>query len=142
MRWLLLPLAVLVFTACTRSHSGDAGLSITGTWKMVAVTDLATASATTGPTSLHSQVIISFASTSPTTGKLWGHTPTNRIDPSDYSLGFDQGITIPALQITKVAETPWGAAFADHITSAKRYSLVTGYLEITTSEKTLRFQMH
>lgn len=87
-------------------------------------------------------VVITFHQRSPSGGTLTGYTPANQIFPCDYTVTADQGLSVPALNITKVAEHEWGAYFVDHITTAQRYHFENGALWITATGNRLVFKRH
>src|SRR5688572_30419611 len=126
--------------ACEKTVSDTAVHSLAGKWKMIAVIDNATNVSTTKPASIAGDVIIVIVVHSATSGSLSGNTPTNEIFQNNFTVGQNGEIAVPALSMTKVAETTWGSLFVDHIRDAERYDLQTGgLLNIRTSAKTLSF---
>ena len=66
---------------------------------------------------------------------------SNSIMQNDYSIGANQSLSIPNLNMTKVMETTWGAEFVDNIRDAQQYSFEAGgRLQIKTINKTLIFK--
>lgn len=132
---LLMP--VLLALSCKHDYRGEPGLD--GSWKMVTVVE-------NNPTRVHVQpsdskdVVIRFEQTTATGGALTGFTPTNQIFTSSYSSAPDRSLSIPALNMTKVGETPWGRLFVDHITAAAQYHIECGHLWITTANSKLVFR--
>ena len=132
----------LTLFGCKKSYSSEpAPSSLDGKWRMTKVTDIASGLTTTKPSSISKDVDITFTSTNPSTGTFFGNTPTNDISKSDYTIGSNQTIIIPALNMTKVGETSWGILFVDNIRSSQEYSFeVGGLLNIETTNKILTFQ--
>ena len=127
--------------SCKKDTSNLISPSLDGTWKMILVKDNATSSLMTKPASLYGDVIITFVSIDVSKGAFNGNTPTNDLGPDKYLLGSNHAIFIPALNMTKVAETSWGLQFVANIRHAQQYSLVAGnLLNIITHNKTLTFQ--
>lgn len=128
--------------SCTKSDSCDpTPTSLDGKWRMIIVKDNISGSSTTKPTSIQGDVDIVFTSTSSTNGTFVGNTPTNEIQPNDYSVGQNQSLTIPNLSMTKVGETSWGKEFVDNIRSSQEYNFENcGRMNIKTTNKTLAFQ--
>jgi len=115
--------------------------TISGNWKMILVEDNQSGSATTKPTSIQGDVVITFSSFTSTPGKFYGYTPANEISPSDYTVSANHLLTVLNLAMTKVGETSWGAEFVDNIRDAKSYSFEkNGNLDIKTAARTLVFQ--
>lgn len=135
---LLISLTGLMLFACKKD---TVPASIDGTWKMIMVKENAANASITKPSSIPGDVIITFVPVSSTTGTLSGKTPSNHIWPSTYTLGSNQAISIPVLDMTKIGETSWGSQFVDNIREAQQYSFETGgKLNIRTINKTLTFQ--
>ena len=60
---------------------------------------------------------------------------------NDYSIGANQSLSIPNLNMTKVMETTWGAEFVNNIRNSQEYSFEPGgRLTIKTINKTLTFK--
>ena len=136
-----LVLTGLLLFSCKKSEEGSTSSSLEGTWKMILVKDNASTISITKPGSIQNDVIISFSTSSSSTGYFSGKTPTNTIGQSSYALAANQSISIPSMVMTKVAETTWGAEFVDHIREARQYNFpASGKLEIITLHKTLTFQ--
>jgi len=108
---------------------------------MIIVKENISGSSTTKPSSILGDVDITFTSINPTNGTFIGNTPSNDIEPNDYSVGPNQSLTIPNLSMTKVGETPWGNEFVDNIRSSQQYTFENCIrLNIKTTNKTLTFQ--
>ena len=138
----LIALVSLVLFSCSKEYSFEAAPStLAGTWRMVKVEDNSSGSITTKPSDLLRDVEITFTATGNISGVLVGHTPTNIISQSDYTTGINQMLTIPAIHITKLWETPWGSEFVLNICSASAHHFNSdGNLMITTVDKTLIFE--
>ncbi len=138
---ILIPLIGILLFSCKKDSSDFIAPSLNGTWKMILVKDNSTNAVTTKPASLFGDVVITFVAGNPSGGIFQGNTPTNDLGPNTYSLGSNQAIFIPGLNMTKVAETSWGLQFVANIRDAQQHHLTTGdLLNITTSAKTLIFQ--
>lgn len=139
---LLILLFGLTQIGCKKSNTSDSvPTSLNGKWRMIIVKDNATGLITTKPSSIQSDVDITFTSTNPTSGTFIGNTPTNEIGKSDYSIGANQTITIHDLLMTQISETSWGMEFVKNFGSSKEYSFgIGGRLNIKTENKTLTFQ--
>lgn len=144
MKLLLFFTAVITLTSGACKKSGSSArvfTSLDGKWTMIIVKDNASGAATTKPSSIQKDVEITFSQAAATTGTFSGQTPTNDILQNDYSTGVNQTLEIPALSMTKVAETAWGILFVDHIRAAQEYTFeFNGALFIKTVNKTLIFQ--
>ena len=144
MKKILLLSAIISLTqiACKKSNTCDpASTSLEGKWKMIIVKDNSTGLTAYKPSSIQKDVVITFTATNPINGTFTGNTPTNEIGQNAYLIGINQGISIPGLSMTKVAETTWGSEFVDNIRSSTQYSFDTeGRLNIQTANKTLTFQ--
>jgi hypothetical protein len=139
--FLLMSLLGLMFFSCNKSACDTVHESLEGTWKMILVKDNATNTASTKPSSIKGDVILTFVPSSPTTGSFTGKTPSNDIWPSEYELGPKQELSIPNLSMTKVGETPWGEEFVNNIREAQQYSLEEEEkLNIRTLNKMLTFR--
>lgn len=130
----------LIFFSCEKSSSTAVLHSIEGTWKMIIVRDIATDSHMIKPITVPGDVILSFDPIDSTKGVFSGNTPTNSFGPDFYSLTDPQNISIPVMNMTKVAETSWGQLFVDNIREASSYSFSEGNLNIQTAGKILIFQ--
>ncbi len=131
----------LVLFSCTKYIDKPVPTALEGNWRMIAVKDNSSGSITTKPSLIQGNVDITFAATNDVSGKIYGHTPTNEIWPSDYFTGTNQLLRIPELGMTKIAETSWGAEFVNNIRSPAQYSFESnGELIIKATEKTLTFQ--
>ncbi|MDP4211736.1 MAG: hypothetical protein Q8926_03860 [Bacteroidota bacterium] len=128
--------------ACKKLNTScPTATSLDGKWRMVSVKDNTSGLITTKPATIQNDVDITFTFTNQTTGSFTGNTPTNDIVKNDCSIGTNQTITIPALAMTKVAETSWGILFVDNIRASREYNFGTGgLLNITTTNKTLSFR--
>jgi len=129
--------------ACQKQATNNLATASTlsGNWKMIIVEDNQPGSAMTKPGSIQGDVIITFSSIAATPGTFYGHTPTNDISQSEYTIGANHLLTVLNLAMTKVAETSWGAEFVDNIRDAKSYSFEkNGNLDIKTAARTLVFQ--
>ena len=114
---------------------------LNGKWRMVSVKETASGLTITKPSSIQGDVDIIFTSTTVNEGVLSGNTPTNIISQSDYVIGANQAIEIPALSMTKVQETTWGYEFVNNIRDSKKYGFeIDGKLTIKTTNKTLIFK--
>ena len=144
MKTILLLIVVFGLTqiSCKKPNTSDSvPTSLNGKWRMIIVKDNATGLTTTKPSSIQGNVEITFTSISTTNGTFTGNTPTNEIAQNDYLTGPNQSLAIPALGMTKVAETSWGKEFVNNIRSSKEYSFETGgRLNIKTENTTLTFQ--
>lgn len=130
-----------VLFSCKKKDSEDLVQSIEGKWRMILVEDNVSGATTIKPASIQGDVDITFVSASTTNGSFTGNTPTNDISPSDYSVGPNQSLTIPAVSMTKVMETSWGTEFVDHIRDSRGYFLNTnGNLSIITVARILTFK--
>lgn len=132
----------LVLFSCSKEYSVESVPStLEGTWRMFEVKDNHSDSLTTKPSDLQGDVVITFTATGNSSGVLIGHTPTNIISQSGYTTGINQMLTIPAINITKLWETPWGDEFVANIRSAFAYHFNSdGNLMITTVDKMLIFE--
>jgi len=132
----------LVLFSCSKEYSFESAPgNLQGTWRMFKVKDNSSASSATKPADLQGEVEITFAATSNISGVLVGHTPTNIISQSGYATDINQLLTISALYITKLWETPWGNEFVANICSAYAYHFDRdGNLVIMTVNKTLIFE--
>lgn len=144
MRQILLFVLIIGLTpiACKKSNSScTTPTSLDGKWRMLSVKDNTSGLITTKPATIQNDVDITFTFTNPTTGTFTGNTPTNDIGKNDCSIGANQTISIPALAMTKVAETSWGILFVANIRASLEYNFGTGgILNITTTNKTLSFR--
>lgn len=139
--FILIPVISILLFSCKKNSSELIATSLNGTWKMIMVKDNSANTAMSKPASLFGDVVITFVAGNPSGGIFQGNTPTNDLGPNTYSLGSNQSIFIPALNMTKVAETSWGLQFVGNIRDAQQYHLNTGdLLNIITSAKTLTFQ--
>ncbi len=138
----LVPFVLMAFFSCKKDTSDLISSSLDGTWKMILVKDNAANTAMTKPASLYGDVIVTFVSGNLSGGVFKGNTPTNEVGPNNYSLGPNQEISIPSLNMTKVGETSWGLQFVVNFRDAQQYRLEPGDLLsiITTGAKTLTFQ--
>ncbi len=131
----------LMLFSCKKNVSDTVPASLDGTWKMIIVKENAASASITKPYSIQGDVILTFVPNSSTTGTFSGKTPSNDIEPNDYSIGTNQAISIPDLSMTKVGETFWGSQFVNNIRDAQQYSFeIGGKLTIRTIKKTLTFQ--
>lgn len=128
--------------SCTKADSCDPmPAALDGKWRMIIVKENSSGLTTTKPSSIQGDVDITFTSTNPTNGFFTGNTPTNSIMQNDYSIGANQSLSIPNLNMTKVMETTWGAEFVNNIRNSQEYSFETGgRLTIKTINKTLTFK--
>ena len=144
MKQLLLLVATIgsILISCIKAGPCDPmPASLDGKWRMITVKENSSGLATTKPSSIQGDVDITFTSANPTSGIFTGNTPTNTIMQNDYSIGANQSLSIPNLNMTKVMETTWGAEFVDNIRDAQDYSFETGgRLHIKTINKTLIFK--
>ncbi len=137
----LIPVICLAFFSCKKDSSDVVCASLDGSWKMVLVKNDNTGTTMTKPASLFGDVVITFVSSDISRGIFNGNTPTNDLGPNVFSLGANNAINIPALGMTKVAETSWGSEFVTNIRDARRYSLDPGrLLIIVTDKRILTFQ--
>ena len=139
----LLAMISMALLSCSKpgNHCSSNQASLAGKWRMIIVKENASGSTTTKPASIQGEVDILFTSTNSTKGIFTGNTPTNEIFPSDFNVAPNQALTIPAVSMTKVAETSWGDEFVQNITVAQSYSFETdGKLNIHTVNKTLTFK--
>src|SRR5215467_4182542 len=128
----------LTFLACQKQVTSNQPTdpTLSGNWKMIFVEDNQSGSATAKPASTPGDVIITFSPFTATPGIFYGHTPTNDISQSEYTVGANHLLTVLNLAMTKVAETSWGAEFVDNIRDAKSYNFEkNGNLSITTINK-------
>lgn len=134
--------ASLVLFSCSKDYSIESVPSVLhGTWRMIEARDNGSASITTKPSDLHGDVEITFTPSGNASGLLTGFTATNIISASGYTTGKNQMLTIPALNMTKLWETPWGNQFVSNIRSTSAYHFDSnGNLLITTVGKTLVFE--
>ena len=132
----------LVLFSCSKEYSFESVPgNLQGTWRMFEVKDNSSGSLTTKPSDLPGDVEITFTSTGNISGILVGHTPTNIISESGYATDINQMLTIPALNMTKLWETPWGDEFVANVCSAYAYHFDSyGNLVIMTSNKALIFE--
>ena len=139
---ILVALLSLALFSCTRSvdrlrTNND---SLEGNWRMVAVKDNSTGFIQSKPGAIPGDVDVTFVAVTTGNGFINGKTPTNTLY-ADYRLGEIDGITIPSVAATKVAETSWGLDFLYNITKANTYSFEQdGKLRIHTEKKTLFFE--
>ena len=138
----LIAITGLTFFSCKKTDLvAPAPTSLDGKWTMIQVKENTSRSVTTKPPLVQGDVEVIFTSTGTTSGNFFGNTPTNQIQPSDYSTGRDQSLTIHSLIMTKVAETSWGNEFVSNILNSEEYSFESnGILNIKTPEKTLTFK--
>ncbi len=137
--FLLIALVCTGFMSCVKS-STKSQLPIDGKWRMYGVIDNFSGPDIIKPASVTGDVDITFISATPTTGSFRGNTPTNQIFENAYTIGDNQSISIPALNMTKIAETDWGNWFVLGILGARVYSFsADGNLYIDTGRKTLVF---
>lgn len=135
----------LLLASCEKPDNGEIPDSLAGAWKLVVVKDIATNMNFFKPASIQGEVILRFYPESEQGGSFDGNTPTNLFTgfgvwANTYTLGPGRAISIPALSMTKVAETSWGARFVDNITEAVRYNFEPGNkLNIRTTRKVLIF---
>ena len=115
---LLLSLLLLTFS-CKRSDTNNLK-ELSGSWRMVLVTDITTGASISKPSTINGEVDITFISVTFTTGTFNGRTPTNSLS-GEYSIGGNSTISIPAVSATKVIETTWGSYFLDNVTSSHNY---------------------
>ena len=138
---LLTAITCIVLPACNKQFSGPAGTSLSGSWIMTSVQDISSGAISAKPASLQGDVVITFAQNNNASGKFYGHTPSNYISQSDYQASPGHTLKILNLYITKIWETPWGAAFADNIRDAKEYNIDnSGTLTIVTIHNRLTFK--
>lgn len=128
--------------SCNKADSCDPiPASLDGKWRMITVKENSSGLTTTKPSSIQGDVDITFTAINAAHGIFRGNTPTNSIMQNDYSIGANQSLSIPNLNMTKVMETTWGAEFVDNIRDAIEYSFDTGgSLHIKTINKTLTFK--
>ena len=112
---------------------------ITGSWKMIAVQDIASGTITSKPSTIQKDVVITLVATGANTGTFTGFTPSNTIDENPYTVGNGQALAIPTLSMTKIKETSWGNEFVKNITAAMEYHLEPAILHIKTPSKMLVF---
>src|SRR5687767_8722312 len=137
---LLIAFISIMHVSCEKTVADTALDSLAGKWKMIAVKDNATNVSTTKPASIAGDVIILIIAHNASSGSLSGNTPTNEIFQNNFTVGQNGEIAIPALSMTKVAETIWGSLFVDYIRDAEEYNLEPGgRLNIRTTAKTLSF---
>lgn len=132
----------LVLFSCSRDMDGlrPNNTSLEGNWRMVVVKDNSTGFLSAKPGAITGDVDLSFVTVNSIKGFFNGKTPTNTLY-ADYTLGEIDGISIPCVSATKVAETSWGLDFLHNITSADNYSFEEdGKLRIHTAKKTLFFE--
>jgi hypothetical protein len=86
------------------------------------------------------EVLINFISGSVTMGTFKGSTPSNVFGPDDYTIGPNQTLSMPIMNMTKVNETSWGSVFVDNIREARQYNFEKGILHIQTLQKTFIFK--
>jgi hypothetical protein len=144
MKQLLFLVATIASTliSCEKADSCDpTGAPLDGKWRMIIVKENSSGLTTTKPSSIQGDVDITFTSTGPTNGIFTGNTPTNSILQNDYSIGPNQSLAIPNLDMTKVMETSWGNEFVNNIRDSQEYSFESGgRLNIKTINKTLTFK--
>ena len=135
-------ISLLLLFACTKSKSsGPTPNSIEGKWVLKAVTDIATNTKTVKPTSLNGDVELVFISMSSDSGTFTGRTPINEIWENKYFISPNWQVQIPALSMTKVAESSWGNLFVNNICSSQTYRfLPDNLMEISTIQKRLLFE--
>jgi hypothetical protein len=128
--------------SCKKANSVDSiPPSLDGKWRMITVKENSSGLTTGKPALIQGDVDITFTSVSPTTGVFTGNTPTNSIVQNDYSIGANQSLSIPNLNMTKIMETTWGNEFVQNIRNSQEYSLDGGgRLNIKTINKTLSFK--
>lgn len=139
---LFLALSGIILFSCSKENSYKATTgTLQGSWKMIMVADNASGITSIKPAGLQADVAITFHAINAASGTLYGHTPTNHISESSYETGVNGQLHIPALAMTKLAETSWGQEFVINIRSSETYKLTSnGNLVIITAEKTLTFQ--
>ena len=137
--FLLIAIVLISLMGCVKPGT-KSPVPIDGKWRMVTVADNASGSTIIKPASITGDVDITFIATTPTSGSFTGNTPTNQISQNAYTIDDNQSLSIPALNMTKIAETSWGDAFVVSILDAQSYSFSTdGKLNINTGRKTLIF---
>ena len=129
--------------SCKKDNSSNVtpiAPDLVGKWRMVSVKDNSTNITTTKPSSISGNVDITFAFTTSEAGTMNGLTPTNSLY-SDYLIGRNRTISIPAVTATKIIETSWGLLFLDNVTNSQDFIFDTdGRLNINIStNKTLTF---
>lgn len=144
MKYVLFLVAAIGSTlfSCEKADSCDpVAASLDGKWRMIIVKENSSGLTITKPGSIQGDVDITFTSISPTNGVFTGNTPTNSIRQNDYSIGANQSLSIPSLNMTKMMETSWGDEFVQHIRGSQEYSFEPdGRLNIKTINKTLTFK--
>jgi len=142
MKQIFFAFVTLALFSCNKDYSvASVPVNLQGTWRMFEVKDNSPGLIITKPSDLQGDVTITFTATGNISGVLVGNTPTNIISQSGYTTGNNQLLTIPALNITKLWETPWGSEFVANICSAFAYHFDSnGNLLISTANKTLIFQ--
>ena len=138
--FLLLPMIGALFFSCEKNAADKVPASFEGTWKMIQVQDIASNSFIAKPSDIQGDVILKFTPIGSTAGTFTGNTPTNIFGANNYTLGPNQALSIPELNMTKVWETSWGSEFVINIRDAKYYSLSCERLRIKTLNKVLIFQ--
>ncbi len=139
---LLIAIIGVSLASCNRTSSiNPNSVPLDGKWRMITVTENVSGASSIKPSSIPGDVDINFTSQSSYNGIFNGNTPNNQIKQSSYSTGTNQSLVIPALNMTKVAETSWGNEFVDNIRSSQSYHFETdGRLNIRTASKTLTFR--
>ena len=132
----------VLLASCSRDANFQ-GRMIDGTWYMWYVEDRSIGVVTPKPVA-SDDVLITFASTTDTTGVFYGKTPANQISPSPYFISPTRvdlhagGLQIPTLSITSATETTWGKLFIDNVLKANEYAFETdNHLYLFTQDSML-----
>ena len=144
MKQLLLLVATIgsILISCVKAGPCDPmPASLDGKWRMITVKENSSGLTTTKPASIQGDVDITFTGINAAHGIFTGNTPTNTIMQNNYSIGANQSLSIPNLNMTKVMETTWGNEFVNNIRDSQEYSFeANGRLHIKTTNKTLIFK--
>src|SRR4051794_34711318 len=121
---LFLSIVMLLVLSCSRQDViSSTPATLEGNWRMIVVKDNSSGLITTKLSDVQGNVDITFTEMNDTSGTVYGHTPSNQISQSDYSVGANHQLRIPFLNITKVWETSWGSEFVNNIRSAREYNI-------------------
>jgi heat shock protein HslJ len=130
---------VTAFAACKKERDHSSITALNGQWKMIKVMESPNGAAVTKPSPINGDVVLTITLQTDMSGTITGNTPSNTLS-GGFTLFPANGIRIPAVAASKVAETFWGGLFMDNITTAQSYSTSCNELQINTAQKTLFFQ--
>jgi hypothetical protein len=139
----ILIFACLIICACKKNNTKATSLpfeELTGSWRMVSVTDLSSNITITKPASLAKDVDLAFTFSDSNTGIINGVTTRNTFS-GNCSVSDNRTLLIPDITSTEIAETSWGSLFLNNVFLSMDYEIdIDNKLNInTSSNKTLTF---